>query len=114
MKKYMRLFLALLCLPFLFSCQGEGTPAGTEGDFQMTATIVAVGEKIEVEVISGPYDASGPYWVITNGETCYQNADGKRINRDDLAVGDRVEITYGGQVMMSYPPQIVATAITKK
>lgn len=114
MKKHMRLLLALLCLPLLFSCRGEGTPAGTEGDFQMLATVVAIGEKIEVEVISGPYDASGPYWVITGEETCYRDAEGKRIGRGDLAVGDRVEITYGGQVMMSYPPQIVATAITKK
>jgi hypothetical protein len=29
-------------------------------------------------------------------------------------VGDTVEITYGGQMMMSYPPQIVATAISLK
>ena len=114
MKKYMRLFLALLCLPLLFSCRGEAVPTDNEGDFQMTATVVAVGERIEVEVISGPYDASGPYWVITGEETCYRNAEGERIGRGNLAVGDRVEITYGGQVMMSYPPQIVASAITKK
>ncbi|MBO7292446.1 MAG: hypothetical protein J6V07_00760 [Clostridia bacterium] len=114
MKKYMHLLLALLCLPLLFSCQGETTPTGTEGDFKMTATVVAIGEKIEVEVISGPYDASGPYWVITGEDTHYRDRNGNKIGRDDLAVGDRVEITYGGQVMMSYPPQIVATTITKK
>ena len=28
-----------------------------------------------------------------------------------INVGDKVEITYGGQVMMSYPPQIVAKKI---
>ena len=111
MKKYMRLLLALLCLPLLFSCQGEEVPAGTEGGFQMTARITAIGEKIEVEVISGPYEASGPYWVITGEATCYRNAAGERIDRSDLAVGDRVEITYGGQVMMSYPPQIAAARI---
>ena len=114
MKKYMRMLLALLCLPLLFSCGKEAAPTDTEVDFKMTATVVAVGDKIEVEVISGPYGASGPYWVITGEQTRYRDRDGGKLGRGDLAVGDRIEISYGGQVMMSYPPQIVATVITKQ
>ena len=79
----------------------------------MVAEIVAIGDKIEVNVIEGEYDASGTYWVITGEDTVYETADGKAISADSLKVGDKIEITYSGQVMMSYPPQIVAKKITK-
>ena len=35
------------------------------------------------------------------------------IKRVIAVAGDTIEITYGGQVMMSYPPQIVASKIQK-
>ena len=79
----------------------------------MVAEIVAIGDKIEVNVIEGEYDASGIYWVNVNSSTTVKTSDGKSIKLSDLAVGDRIEITYSGQVMMSYPPQIVAKKITK-
>ena len=110
MKHTARLLLALLALPLLAGCGGEGS----HEEFVMSATVTALGEKIEVEVLSGPYGASGPYWVITGGSTAYRGKDGKPITRGEIAVGDTVEISYGGQVMMSYPPQIVARAIKVK
>ena len=109
MKHIARLALALLTLPLLASCGGGSEPPGEE--FVMTATVTALGEKLEVEVISGPYEASGPYWVITGKGTSYFGKDNKRIPRSAIAVGDTVEISYGGQVMMSYPPQIAALSI---
>ena len=77
----------------------------------MTAEIVKIEEKIEVTVLESPV-AEGPYLVITGEQTVYRNAKGKSVTRDDLAVGDTVCIAYSGQVMMSYPPQIVALSIT--
>ena len=110
MKHTARLLLALLALPLLTGCGGK---AGTE-EFVMNATVTALGDKLEVEVLSGPYGASGPYWIITWDSTAYRGKDGEPITRGEIAVGDTVEIHYGGQVMMSYPPQIVAHAIKVK
>ncbi len=120
MKVYKRLLTVCLCLSLFLlftSCSAgddEDTTAGTGEGFTMTATVRAVGEKLEVEVTEGPYGASGPYWVNTPESTLYFNKEGKKIARGDLRPGDTVEIVYGGQVMMSYPPQIVASRVTVK
>ena len=116
MKRYIKLLPLLFCLPLLFACggeSGESTQASTE-TFVMTARITAIGSKIEVDVSEGPYGAEGIYWVNTGEETSYFAADGTKIKRGDLKVGDTVAITYGGQVAMSLPPQIFATAIQKQ
>ena len=41
----------------------------------------------------------------------YADKNGTEISRSDLKPNMKIEITYGGQVMMSYPPQIVASKI---
>lgn len=74
-------------------------------EFYMTACIQEIGDKIEVEVISGEY-AYGVYLIITGDSTKYHNT-----TRESLKAGDKIKIVYGGQVMMSYPPQIVALDI---
>ena len=78
--------------------------------FDMRAVVNAVSEKIEVEVIEAEY-ASGIYWVITSDSTVFLDRNGNEIKKSDIKAGDVVEITYNGQVMMSYPPQIVALKI---
>ena len=80
-------------------------------DFKMTAEITELGDKISVNVTDSEY-ASGIYWVITASATEYFDKNGDKIKRSDLKIGDTVEILYSGQVMMSYPPQIVAARIT--
>ena len=80
--------------------------------FTMLATVKNVEEKIEVDVISAEY-ASGIYWVITSPATRITDEKGNIIKKTDLKVGDTVKIIYNGQVMMSYPPQIVALEIKK-
>lgn len=119
MKKYKRILLLCLCLPLLFSCSRGGAettaPEDTAGSsVHMIARVTAVGELIEVEVIEGEYGASGPYWIVTGESTKYFGRNGKAIGRDAIAVGDTIEILYGGQVMMSYPPKIAASRITVK
>ena len=89
----------------------DGSKPGS--DFKMTAVITELGEKIAVNVIESEY-TSGIHWVITPNATEYFDNDGKAIFRSDLKIGDTVEILYSGQVMMSYPPQIVAARITVK
>ena len=111
MKKYMIGILALLLMLLLVSCGGEEESA-IQGSFKMTATVENVGEKIEVNVIQAEY-ATGVYWVISTDTTEFLDNNGGQIARSDIRVGDTVEILYNGQVMMSYPPQIVALRITK-
>ncbi len=108
MKKLFSLLLLPITLLCLTTCGNRDKDETTE--YQMIAEIVKIEDKIEVTVVESPI-ADGPYLVITGEDTAYQNAKEKSITRDDLAVGDTVLITYSGQVMMSYPPQIVALSI---
>ena len=110
MKKILCITTLIFVLPLLFACNG-----GDDGEkmdrFDIRAVVNTVSEKIEVEVIEAEY-ASGIYWVITSDSTVFLDRDGNKIKRADIKEGDSVEITYNGQVMMSYPPQIVALKIT--
>lgn len=108
--------LLLACL--LVSCGGdadESEDALTENaSVAMTATVVRVMDdgKLEVDVIEGDYGVDGIYWVIVSEKTKINGEDGAPVALSELKEGDLVEILYGGQVMMSYPPQIVAGSIT--
>lgn len=80
--------------------------------FNMLARVKNMEEKIEVEVIRAQY-ASGIYLVITSPATRIFDEKGNTIKKADLKAGDTVHIIYSGQVMMSYPPQIVALEVKK-
>ena len=108
MKMFVRALLVVALLSLLVSC----TRNEDDGmQVKMTAKIESIDQKIEVTVIKGEYGASGTYLVITGDTTEYQDKNGKKIGRDGLGMGDTVEIIYGGQVMMSIPPQIAAREI---
>ena len=79
-------------------------------NFVLKAIVTTVGEKIEVEVIESDY-AFGTYLVITGEQTEFLDVNGNKISKNNLVSGNVIEITYGGQVMMSLPPQIVASKI---
>lgn len=113
MKKYIVVaaFILLACL--LLACSVEGGNKDVEG-VKMTAIIKSIDDKIEVDVTEGDYGVSGIYWVNVGSDTVYLDKNGNRTIKAFLKVGDTVEITYGGQVMMSYPPQIVALKIQVK
>ena len=114
MKRLLRLLFVLFVASTLSGCSLLNMiPGGVGGNIdgaKMTAEVVFVSDRLEVNVIEGEYGASGPYWVITSSETVIVDQSGKRISK--LNVGDKIEIIYSGQVMMSYPPQIVAKKIT--
>lgn len=118
MKRYLSALTIILALLLTVGC-GSGASSGGGDDakndgFVLKAVVKSTSEtdRLEVEVIESDY-AFGIYWVLTNSDTAYCSADGKTVSRDKIKVGDTVEITYGGQVMMSYPPQIVASKIQK-
>ncbi len=97
----------MICLSVLCSCSAGG---GGEPKFEMKATVTALGEKLEVNVTEAEY-AEGIYWIIISENTEILNSKGEKISREEIAVGDELKITYNGQVMMSYPPQVVARKI---
>lgn len=101
--------LTALTLPFLLSVSESPR---LDGRASMTARITEIGERITVEVLESPY-TSGVHTVHTPPETVYLDASGKPTDRTALSVGDVVRIRYSGQVMLSYPPQIVAAEISK-
>lgn len=93
---------------------GGGGQGGTEGErFTLTGIVKAVSDRVEIEVVGSDY-AFGIYWVLISDGTELIGADGGAISLSDIKEGDTVEVVYGGQVMMSYPPQIVAKRITVK
>ena len=83
-----------------------------KNSFVMKATVDSIDEKITVNVYEAEY-AEGIYLIIYSQNTALLSSDGNRISISDLKIGDKIEITYNGQVMMSYPPQVAATKIKK-
>lgn len=116
MKKILSLFCTLLALPLLFACNtSDGADITvSNADYSMTATVCELGEKILVEVAESPTGMTGPYLINTDEGTVYETADGEKIDRDAIAVGDTIVIYYSGQVMMSYPAQVYAAKIVKQ
>ena len=110
MKKILRVVLLIISLGMLLSFNEK--EKGAESIFKMKAKIENIGEKIEVDAYEGEY-ASGLYWLIVVSHTEFVGKDGEKISLSDLSSGDRIEVTYNGQVMMSYPAQIVALKIQK-
>ena len=115
MKKIIGIILCMATLFFAVACKDETADDVTppENSVKMVATVDEVDERLTVTVTESEY-TSGIHWVITNDDTTYFTKGGKAIKKNDIKVGDTVEIYYSGQVMMSYPPQIVAKMITKR
>ena len=105
MKKFLSILLIIITLLSISGCKNY-----MQEKYVLKAQIIDNGEKIEVNVIESDY-AFGTYLVITGPTTIFIDQDGKIISKNQLTKGSVVEITYGGQVMMSYPPQSVAGVI---
>lgn len=111
MKRLLILAIALLTL-FAVGCTPTEDTDYSGEKFLLKAIVKSVNDtQLEVEVIESDY-AFGIYWVHTS-DAKFVDAEGNTISADDIKEGDTVNITYGGQVMMSYPPQIVAYKIQK-
>ncbi len=111
MRGFVRFLTLLLAVPFLLTiggCANESNPQGEE--YVLTGRILAIGDKIEIDITSGEY-AYGIYHIIyTSAEI--SDRDGNHISISSLKTGDEIRVIYGGQVMMSYPPQVAAIRIS--
>jgi hypothetical protein len=81
--------------------------------FVLMGRVTAVSDLLEIEVIDSDY-AFGIYWVLVFPQTLLCDSDGNTITLSDIKEGDIVEVTYSGQTMMSFPPQIAAQKIILK
>ena len=111
LKKMLCAALCTLLLPAVFSL-GGCAPSRNEGvneGFSLRGVVRQIEDKIEIDVTEGDY-AEGIYLVIYSSAE-FLDSNGKRASIGDLSVGDEIEVTYGGQVMMSYPPQVAASVI---
>lgn len=107
-KQILKSALLLALSGMLFSCGGSGSRPGDK--VTMIATVTDIGERLTVEVTESEY-TFGTHWVIITDAKFFDKS-GKEITKDGIKVGDSVKINYSGQVMMSYPPQIVAAKIS--
>lgn len=116
MKRFLRILLLLLALGALSSCGGKNAENentdGADDKFVMYAEITNVTDKIEVNVYEAEY-AEGTYWINTDAGTKITDENENKISRSDLSIGDKIKITYNGQVAMSYPPQVFAREIER-
>ena len=84
-----------------------------DGDYFYRGRITSLDSDrhIEMEAMDSQV-AFGIYCVLVSKETKFKDKSGQEISRQDLKVGDVIEVTFSGQVMMSLPPQISAWTIT--
>ena len=94
----------------VFTCGFSEGKSMAQENVKMVAEVTGLGDKIEVEVLESDY-TSGVHLVITHDATQYFDINGNKTSRTEIEVGDKVEIVYSGQVMLSFPPQIVAIKI---
>ena len=112
--------LLVLGLIFLASCSPDknsggrsagDNPDAREGDgreeFFLIGEVTNITDRIELNVIEGEY-AYEIYHVLVSEQTDIFGKDGGKITLNGIKTGDTVRVIYGGQVMMSYPPQIAA------
>ena len=90
------------------STQNKSAPASPS--VWMEATVTEAGERLLVEVTRSDY-TSGPHIVLVNDGTVIEDEDGNPLSASSIKQGDKLTILYSGQVMLSYPPQIVALRI---
>ncbi len=111
MKKILNAIILLLGAALLFSCTPTTEPTG---EYKLRGVVEQVASNYSyVEIhITEAQNATGTYRVLINEGTAIYSKDGKSMNKAGLKVGDKIEVTYNGQVMRSLPPQIVAIKIT--
>lgn len=109
--------IAIIMMTLLMAgCQGGDDNSVEEknerGEFVFKGEVTDVSNyrHIEMEIIDSEV-AFGTYLALTSSETEFYGSDGNSIEREDIKVGDVIEVVFSGQVMMSYPPKISAQKI---
>ena len=110
MKIIKGIIITLTSFLLLAGCAGSGASAASEYRFRAVVKTVADSE-IEATISYKDGIHFGDYRILTGADTKYYSADGAAIGREEIETGDVIEVTYNGQVMRSFPPQVVAIKI---
>ena len=116
MKKTAALVLAVLMLFVCVACSSDDSDE--VATIQVTYSLKSLEGEFIVEVqdlggvYSELYDENGIYIKFKNGEKIYDK-DGKEISREDLFVGDTLEIHYNGKLSDKNPKTITAYKVVK-
>lgn len=110
MKKLATLLTIILSAFLLVSCDFFDKDETPEGKAEMTGVVTSVSSGISISVNDEAY-TNEPFHVIINDNTVFYNADGSTSSFSSVHLGDTVKITYNGQMMLSYPAQIVAIRV---
>ena len=119
MKKSLLLLFVILLFCSLSSCNlPTGDDSGNENENPadpavISGTVTAVNNRIEL-LADETEISSGPYSVIITDTTEFYFENGGKAALDDVKTGHKVEISFNGQVMLSYPAQIVAHKVVIK
>ncbi len=115
MKKLSTLMLIILSAFLLISCEYNNTDDDSipDGGAKMAGVVTDVGDRIAILVTDEIYN-NEPMHVLVNDKTAFFDSDGNKSTKDSVKVGDKIVVTYSGQVMMSYPGQISAIKIEIK
>ena len=115
MKKINILLLIMLSAFLLISCEHNNTDDETipVGGTKMSGVVTDVGDRIAILVSEGAYKDQ-PIHVLINSNTSFLNKNGNKTTKDSINIGDKIDVTFSGQVMMSYPGQISAIKIEIK
>ena len=115
MKKIALILSVLIISTFnLISCnvfRGDDDMVSENIKAEMVAEILEINDTILVEIKDSEY-LFGKCIIILHEDILYLSNSGSKITKSHLKVGDVIKIGYGGQVMLSYPPQVVAYTIT--
>ena len=105
------LITLIISLPSCSIFGGGNEVDASNANVEMVAEILEINDTILVDVKKSEY-AFGPYVIILHENITYLSSNGSKISKSRLKVGDLIKINYSGQVMLSYPPQVVAYTIT--
>ena len=117
MKRINLIFLVFLCFAVLISCK-EDYDVGGVGDIGggsacLVGEVTAVNGGIDIIAEETEF-TSGPYHILVNDNTKFVFENGQNASISDVKAGNKIEIIFNGQVMLSYPPQIAAQKIVIK
>ena len=79
-------------------------------DYKFNAIILEF-ENGSILVDTEDENVFGEYSVNIGATTKYYDKEGKEIAKEDLKEGDKITVSYNGQVARSLPPQVFAQAI---
>lgn len=113
-----RIVASVLAVLMLFMCAACSNETDEVAVIQATYSIKSLSGEFIVEVqdlggvYSELYDTEGIY-IKFNGEEKIYDAEGNEISREDLVVGNTLEIHYSGKLSKKNPKVITAYKVVK-